>query len=383
VFKYITEPELSPEEISAVEGRETFWTDAIKQPLLLLRGLIAGGALAFAFGQKRWRVNYGLTPTRRPETRLAVPYRAKDSPALRSEFSHPDVVIVLTCLSYYYGGLDDDDLFTAFEHLTKSDQADNEYEEWARDAPDLPVSFRSMIGINLKDRYQCTRDIFPHFRKAQAVIDFFLSRIIFPKHMKESPHKLSASGWDIGKTRSNPTTGFSGTNDSKHLLPLTVRHLDLDEQRHTNALVLLHLLQPENTVEIMPPSSGSDYSDASRLLQLVVNLDKPAQVILDVGAQVIELSNIEVAAEWLKMTASTPHKQAVVFFDESDNLTVCDRAGHVEAFQTSPYAKQLDLCFVFLDEAHTRGTDLKLPQEYRAVVTLGAGLTKDRLVQGK
>lgn len=383
VLMYITESELSPEAISAVEGHLNFWTDAVKPSLMLLRGLIAGGVLAFAFGQKRWRVNYGLTPTRRPETRLAVPYRAKDSPALRSEFSHPDVVIVLTCLSYYYGGLEDQGLFTAFEHLMKSDQADNEYEEWVRDAPDLSPSFRTLTGINLKDRYQCTHDIFPHLRHAQAVIDFFLARIIFPKEMKEFPHKLSASGWDIGRPKPNPTTGFSGTNDSKHLLPLTVHHLDLDEQRHTNALVLLHLLQPENNVQIMPPSSGAECADAVRLLQLVVNLDQPAQVILDVGAQVIELSNIEVAAEWLKMTASNPVKQAVVFFDEGDNLMVCDRAGHVEAFQTSPYSKQLDLCYVFLDEAHTRGTDLKLPQDYRAVVTLGAGLTKDRLVQGK
>ncbi|KAB5525653.1 hypothetical protein GE09DRAFT_1257349 [Coniochaeta sp. 2T2.1] len=378
VFAYITKPELTTDEVSAVEGVPSFWTDATTQPLLLLRGLIAGGVLAFAFSQKRWRVNYGLTPTRRPETRLAVPYRAKDSPALRSEFSHPDVVIVLTCLSYYYGGLDDKDLFTAFEHVIKSDQADNEYEEWVRDAPTLPVSFRSLVGINLKDRYQCTRDVFPHLRQSQAVIDFFLARIVFPKHMKEFPHKLSASGWDIGQIKPNPTTGFSGTNDSKHLLPLTVRHLDLEEQRHTNALVLLHLLQPENKVEIMPPSSDSEYSDAVRLLRLVVGLKDEAQVILDAGAQVIELSNIEVAAEWLKMTASAPTKQAVVFFDDAHNIMVRDRAGHVEAFQTSPYAKQLDLCFVFLDEAHTRDTDLKLPQDYRAVATLGAACMRMR-----
>ncbi|KAK1807511.1 hypothetical protein LTR12_018145 [Friedmanniomyces endolithicus] len=42
---------------------------------------------------------------------------------------------------------------------------------------------------------------------------------------------------------------------------------------------------------------------------------------------------------------------------------------------------QLDVCLVFLDESHTRGTDLRLPETYRAAVTLGAGLTKDRLTQ--
>jgi len=34
-----------------------------------------------------------------------------------------------------------------------------------------------------------------------------------------------------------------------------------------------------------------------------------------------------------------------------------------------------------LDEAHTRGTDLKMPANYRAIVTLGPDLTKDRLAQ--
>lgn len=201
--------------------------------------------------------------------------------------------------------------------------------------------------------------------------------------MKEFPHKLSASGWDIGQTKTHPTTGFSGTNDSQHILPLSVKHLDLEEQKHTNALALQHLLQPENTVELMPPPLSPKCSDAGCLLWLVMETIRPVQVILDVGAQILELSNFQVAETWLKMTAVDGEKQAVVFFDDNDELSVLDRKGYVESFQTSPFAEQLDLCFVFLDEAHTRGTDLKLPEDYRAAVTLGANLTKDRLVQGK
>lgn len=56
-----------------------------------------------------------------------MPYRAKDNPSPRSEFSYLDVVIVLTSLSYYYGGLENDDLFLAFGYFLKSDQADIEY----------------------------------------------------------------------------------------------------------------------------------------------------------------------------------------------------------------------------------------------------------------
>ncbi|PGH08675.1 hypothetical protein AJ79_05957 [Helicocarpus griseus UAMH5409] len=383
VFKYITEPELTESEIAEVEeqGSGKFWSTSTSSILLLLRGLIAGGVLPFAFGQKRWRVNYGLDATRQPPTKLAVPYRAKDNPTPRSEFSHPDVVIVLTSLSYYYGGLENDDMFVTFAHLMKSDQAEIEYQIWVKDAPDLPSAFCQLVGINLKDQFQCIDQVFPSLRHAKSVIDYFLAHIVFPKEMKEYPHKLSASGWDIGQIKTHPTTGFSGTNDSRKTLPLSVEHLDLQEQKHTNALVLEYLLQRENSVALMRSRSEASSSDTEVLLDMVVKMDPPAQVILDVGAQILELSNLEVARAWLKMMPDSGQQQAVVFFDDSDELSVLDRRGHIEPLQTSSFAKQLDLCFVFLDEAHTRGTDLKLPDYYRAAVTLGANLTKDRLVQ--
>ncbi|PHH88387.1 hypothetical protein CDD83_7603 [Cordyceps sp. RAO-2017] len=380
VLSYISIASLSIEQVSAVEEESGFYTEATKGPLLLLRGLIAGGVLEFALGQKRWRVNYGLTSNRNPKTRLAVPYRAKDSPTPRSEFSHPDVVIVLTCLSYYYGGLSDDDLFLSFDHLLQSDQADNEYQGWVRDAPMLPESFHRLEGVNIRDCYQMKEHILPNLRFAKSVIDYFLTHFVFSKEMREFPQKLSASGWDIGRQKVHPTTGFSGTNDSRHMLPLDVQHLDLEEQKHTNALVLGHLLQPENTIAYIPRRKGSA-SDAEVLLNVIQSLDPLVQVILDVGAQILELTNIQVARTWLERTSAEQNKEAAIFFDDSDDLCVIDRHGQVEQLQTSPYAQQLDVCLVFLDEAHTRGTDLRLPLDYRAAVTLGANLTKDKLVQ--
>ena len=383
VFRYMTIPVLTADEIARAEDPGGFWTDTTRQTLLLLRGLIAGGVLSFAFGQKRWRVNYGLDATRQPRTKLAVPYRAKDNPATRSEFSHPDVILILTSLCYYYGGLEEDDLFHAVSHLLASDQPDMEYQAWVRDAPALSPSFRQLSGINLTDRLQCIEELFPPLRYAKSVIDYFLSHLVFPKEMKDFPHKLTASGWDLGQIKAQSTTGFSGTNDSRMTLPLDVEHLDLPEQKHTNALVLEYLLQPENSVALMPPRRNSSGSDAEILLAMVTTMEPSTRVILDVGAQILELSNVEVAREWLGMMSDHDQTQAVVFFDDRDELSVLDLKGNIEPLQTSSYFKQLDLCLIFLDEAHTRGTDLKLPKWYRAAVTLGAGVTKDRLVQGR
>ena len=171
-----------------------FSVDSTRRSLLLLRGLIAGGVLAFALQQKRWRVNYGLDLSR---TILAVPYRAKDNPATRAEFSHPDATIVLTCLSYYYGGLLDEQLYTAFKKLFLSDHAQDEYEYWVQDASKLPSAFWQLTGINLSDPTQCSQMVFPHLRLAKGAVDFYMSHIVFPKEMKEFPRKLSSSGWDI------------------------------------------------------------------------------------------------------------------------------------------------------------------------------------------
>src|SRR6266404_2244341 len=102
------------------------------------------------------------------------------------------------------------------------------------------------------------------------------------------------------------------------------------------------------------------------------------RVLLDVGAQMLELWNKELARHWLSLK---PHISAAVFFNESDDLTVLTQT--IEPFISSPFSRKLDECIVYLGDAHTRGTDLKLPKGTRATVTLGPKVTKDRLLQGE
>ena len=70
----------------------------------------------------------------------------------------------------------------------------------------------------------------------------------------------------------------------------------------------------------------------------------------------------------------------MIFFDDCNELSVLGRDGVTELLMIFPFTKQMDQCLVYLDEAHIRGTDLKLPTNYRAAVNLGPNLTKDRLV---
>lgn len=194
---------------------------------------------------------------------------------------------------------------------------------------------------------------------------------------------MSASGWDISEIKTHLTVSFSGTNDSQNTLPLSVKQLDLPEQNHTNALVLEYLLKDANTITFIPSCDDPSISSAQLLLNMITSLEPVTQVILEIGAQIIELSNFEVAKHWLRMIPNNGRIHAVVFVNESDEICMLDWSGHVELLQISPFAKQLEVCYVFLDKAHTRGIDLKLLVNYHAAVILGPGITKNKLVQGK
>lgn len=138
--------------------------------------------------------------------------------------------------------------------------------------------------------------------------------------------------------------------------------------------MLENLLRPEND-----HYEGLErHISAKEIIQKLVDGD--IKVLLDVGAIMLELNNEQVANEWLKQC---PSIEAVVFFDSKDHLIVKQRSAcRTTPFELSPWRNRLDRCAIYLDEIHTRGTDLKIPLGNTAVVTLGKGVRKDTLAQG-
>jgi hypothetical protein len=282
-LRFISDPHMTERERAQLYSYASL---SNPKSLLLLRGVLAHGILLAALRDKRWRVDYGLDEKRRPPTLLAVPYRAKDCPALRAEFSHPDMAIMLTSLSYYYGGLTDAQMEATFTELLKSDDPGAEYLEWVDTK--LPESIQTLKGVNIDDIEQRQTLIFPKLRHRKRVIDFYLTRIVFPRDAKEFPHKLSTSGWDLAEKRNFPTTGFSGTNDDRFLLPLSLKQDDVEQNRGTNAKVLSYLLKEENNayrhVEVQ---SNEDKVDC--LLEEIKQQSPEIRVLLDVGAQILSV----------------------------------------------------------------------------------------------
>jgi len=302
-------------------------------------------------------------------------------PSLRAEFGHPDVAIALTCLSYYYDGLTKDQLLLCFDLLAKLDDGKTEYGHWVE--PELkhgiPAALSQLNGVNTEDETQVDELLVPLLSRNKRVVDFYLSQVVFPRAAREFPEKLPTSAWDLVEDKKNITTGFSGTNDNRYLLPTSITQEDPNFVLGTNALVLQYLLRPENDHYECTEGGNGERESATDFLQRLVKQDPEIRVLLDVGAQVLELRNKELARHWLSLR---PDVSAAIFSDDSDHLTVVTQDGTIEPFISSPFNRQLEKCVIYLDDTHTRGTDLKFPKGMRAAVTLGPKVTKDRLVQG-
>ncbi|PYH95065.1 hypothetical protein BO71DRAFT_474570 [Aspergillus ellipticus CBS 707.79] len=298
-----------------------------RQTLCILRGLLVHGIL-FLCLKKRWNVQYGLHPGR---DTIAVPFHAKGIPSEQAEWGHPDVAIVLTCLAFYYKGLT---------------------ETWN------------------------------HLRFEQVVINDYLNDFVFPVHAKQFKSKLQASGLDIpsfsqGTRRPHSlTTGFSGTNDNKRMLPLTIRQGDLPALSHTNAEVLAYLLEPRNReYTVAEGFMGKRLSETEFLCRLK---ESKIRILIDAGAHILEFDNRGLARQWLTIDYEAA---AAVYFNAVNKSSVIYRNGTEVPLLASPFAEDLSGCLVYLDEAHTRGTDLKFPMKARGALTLSLGQTNDHTVQ--
>lgn len=348
--------------------------------IYLLRGLLVHRILILTLS-RRWNVQYGLHPLRDP---VAVPFLAKGIPSNLAEWGHVDVSLLFTCLSFYYQGLSAGQLRQSLEQILKSDDPAREYEQWIQGSMSLSDRHRDWTSINLEDTSQLT-DIWHAVRHNITAIDHFLNNFVFPKHAKQFKVKLQASGWDLPLSGEGPnlTTGFSGTNDNRLVLPLTIKQDDLSGLAHTNAEVLTYLLHDRNRAYTLAGSKA--YINGRPIYKRMTEEDllrklcrMKIRVLIDSGATILEMTNVTLARIWLDIDTEA---LAAVYFDEENKATVLSRSNRKIPLLASPYAEYLSGCVVYLDESHTRGTDMKFPPDARGAVTLSLGQTKDQTVQ--
>ncbi|KAH0566486.1 hypothetical protein GP486_000104 [Trichoglossum hirsutum] len=351
--------------------------------ILLIRGLLLNRILLLCL-KKRWNVQYGLHPNRDP---IAVPFEAKGIPSEQAEFGHPDVSILFTCLAFYYSGLNRSQFREGLQCILNSNDPSTEYERWIHSSNTLPEALHHWNVINVDDQGQ-VEELWHHLRLNRNVLDHYMNNFIFPVHAKQFNVKLQASGWDLplfskpqpgeSETCGAKTTGFSGTNDNKMMLPLTIRQDDLPGLRQTNAEVLAYLLQKRNRGYEPAAWNGKRLTEEG-LLRRIETLE--IRILIDAGAFILEMDNYSLVNAWLNIDKRA---KGAVYFGADNRAWVQYRGGKKAVpLLATPFAENLDEFLVYLDEAHTRGIDLKLPQHARGALTLALGQTKDHTVQGK
>ncbi|KAJ8606838.1 hypothetical protein CTAYLR_009177 [Chrysophaeum taylorii] len=359
--------------------------ESLLDQLLTLRGMLAYGLLESSL-VKRCRVDYGIDRRRR---RVAVPFRACDTPSDRAEYAHPDVQICRTVLAYYATGLKPDDVKEAFRKLltlAPTAQRDEYNKGWFKlsyvgmtQEESGKLDDVSKIDLDNASQFDVLVKIYRYNMRA---INFWLNNCVFPVETKQFPYQIMANAWDLSDNPSNRVIGFSGTSDNKLLLPCHVKQgvPNVESLRATDGKMVSLIFHNDSLSTVGQPVAESVLEHA---------VAHQTVALIDAGALMAGFTNRQVALKILELlelqqnqvgsssSSSSSSLEGVVFFEENSWLV---RSGDREwPLATSPIPESR--AFVYFDESRCRGADMKLAPDAVATLTVGPGMRKDKLMQ--
>lgn len=168
----------------------------------------------------------------------------------------------------------------------------NNYNRRTEQAVDQPDRLRKWDLINVGVGVQIA-EIWSHLRYQVEVISNHQCHCVFPTHVKEFESKLQMFGWDIpifitDRTAAEVslTAGFSGTNDNRRLLRLTIQQDDLPGLAYTNAEVLTCVLQERNWNYIAAVNKEGNHLPETQLLAKLKGVG--IRLLIDTSAHILE-----------------------------------------------------------------------------------------------
>jgi hypothetical protein len=209
-------------------------SDARRDEMLALRGLLGLGVLASTL-RLRSQVEFGVDVRR--IKRLAVPFRANNTPSDRAEFAHMDRSLLLTHLAYYDIGLSESQLHEAIRKLKGMAQAQRNfhYSRWLSVArPAMTQEEQDQLQddnrIDLTNAAQW-RLLCRLYRHNIETINFWLANVVLPQDTAQFAKRLTATPWMLtDDSAGRGCCGFSGTNDNNLLLPLQMKPFEPTDQ---------------------------------------------------------------------------------------------------------------------------------------------------------
>ena len=191
------------------------------------------------------------------------------------------------------------------------------------------------------------------WEKEPLAIHYYLSKFVFPAHMRSQKTKVSASGQALGGDMLvGRRVGFSGTPSD--LLPKELGKCDY-ETGDDGKMLKTVLDQEIVSYELLP----NDWSVQTVLARIARAESPQYHALIDTGALITGYSNSEVAAFLLKKGLSWC--EGVVFLDENDEKQVLVRATG-RAVPADQCGVPLEKRFAFYDQVSCAvGLTLMLP----------------------
>ena len=221
------------------------------------------------------------------------------------------------------------------------------------------------------------QNLYTLWERCPRVIHRYLSRSVFPEHMRSQRMKISASGQAVGGDMLfGRRVGFSGTPSD--LLPKELGQCDYEQG--DDGKMLSTVLDPA----IMDCEKLGANWGVDGLLDRIAQIggedpDLRFHALIDPGALVTGYSNLQVAQQLL--ARGLTWCDGVVFLNDSDQQQVLVRAtGRVVPADQCGVA--LATRFAFYDQIHTTGMDIKHVVNARAAITLGKDMVFRDYVQG-
>ena len=310
---------------------------------------------------------------------LAVPFIGKDVPSRAAEFACPEVLIGLSVLAFRYEGMRARD----FRYLVTNLKERMRHETGP--VPERPSrvlfdSWKEGVGAEVLPLELLQVDDPPRFRTAfnalhrnPEMISYFLVKLVFPRVLRRSQEKLSASGVDLGGDAVFGTRlGFSGTPSD--LLPPSLAPCHYEFGSEAKMIRVL------STPDFVKTTCYDRTLSVKELLHNVANHKDKFAALIDTGALITGMSNEEVARFLLKV--GLKHLEACVFLDANDQKMVVTRDEATEPLPLESSGIRKENRFTFYDQVHTTGIDVKQPLDAVAAVTIGKDMTLRDYSQG-
>ena len=205
ILRFITDPEAKIVGVIQQLGEIKY------EHVLALRAFLASGILTHCL-TRRNRVNFGISRVDKPEKenrRVAVPFRASDTPADRAEYAQPDIMMTLTYIAYYEDGLTRENFKEAIEKLLtlEPNKQKTEYKSWFNSSKALiPREEQNLIDsvskIDLSDAKMFDR-LYATFLYNKKTIHFWLRNLVMPLETKMFDGRLVHRPVSLGRSRTD------------------------------------------------------------------------------------------------------------------------------------------------------------------------------------